>query len=90
MQQMAYATTAAGRVCGSSNDNIYTFKGIPYGKDTGGARRFMAPQQVEPWTGVRNTTELGPQCPQTTISVSDVDAEFWEFLRGGPEPQPTR
>ena len=43
---LAVAKTEAGRVRGYIHNSIFTFKGIPYGADTGGAARFL-PAQAE-------------------------------------------
>lgn len=48
--------TTYGFISGSLEDNIYSFKGIPYAK----AERFMPPQAPDSWKGVRAHTEFGP------------------------------
>ena len=58
------ATTRFGDVRGQVDDGINVFKGIPYGAPTGGANRFMPPQEPKPWKSVRNALDYGPSCPQ--------------------------
>lgn len=56
--------TAHGRLRGRREGRVISFKGVPYGADTGGRNRFMAPQPVVRWAGVRDAFEFGPRCPQ--------------------------
>merc|ERR1711936_1189057 len=48
----------------------YAFKGIPYAKPPVKELRFMAPQEVDPWTEMLDATEDGSLCPQYDISQS--------------------
>lgn len=40
--------------------NVEVFKGIPYAAAPTGQRRWKAPQDVEPWQGIRECTVCGP------------------------------
>lgn len=55
----ALVETGSGMVRGYFYDDAYIFKGIPYAK----ARRFHAPEPVEPWKGVLQATSYGYVCP---------------------------
>ena len=60
--------------------SIGVFRGIPYAQPPVGNLRWRAPQDLAPWTGVRQATTFGAACWQ---SYSD-DAFVWsrgEFLR---------
>jgi para-nitrobenzyl esterase len=59
----ATVETTAGKIRGLVVDKIHAFKGVPFGASTAGARRFLPPIAVQPWSGVRDTVEIGLRCP---------------------------
>lgn len=57
---------------------IYQFRGVNYAESPSGIRRFKAPTPVLPWTGVRDATQIGRECPTTANTMaanSTVDLE---------------
>lgn len=56
--------TVHGKVRGLKSGGVHVFKGLRYGADTGGANRFMPPQPVVPWAGVRDATAYANYAPQ--------------------------
>ena len=72
----AVATTAYGRVRGFKRSSVYVFKGIPYGADTGGPARFLAPQAPKAWDEVRLALIYGPVCPQRPSNHAPIELQF--------------
>jgi para-nitrobenzyl esterase len=61
---IAIAHTSFGKVQGYLLNGVHTYLGIPYGADTSGKNRFMAPQKPTPWTDVKPTLWWGNTAPQ--------------------------
>ena len=58
-KETAVVETSKGKVRGYMYDDMYIFKGIPYAK----AKRFHAPEPVEPWEDVFQAISYGYVCP---------------------------
>lgn len=56
--------TITGKIRGVTIDKVYAFKGVPYGASTEGAGRFMPPVKPQPWSDVRDATQIGHRSPQ--------------------------
>ncbi|RYF35280.1 MAG: carboxylesterase/lipase family protein [Comamonadaceae bacterium] len=56
--------TSNGRLRGLMSGGIAVFKGVRYGASTAGANRFMPPQPVPRWSGVKDATAYGNYAPQ--------------------------
>ena len=62
--EIAIADTKYGKVQGFILRGIYTFRGIPYGANTGGENRFMPPKEPQPWEDVYPALWWGNSAPQ--------------------------
>ena len=82
----AVVKTVHGELRGSVADGVYAFLGVPYAAPPFGANRLRPPQPVEPWSGVRDATRLGPEPPQVappaTGGPRSGATEDWEDVAG--------
>lgn len=62
------AETCFGKVRGTDDRGIKSFRGIPYGANTSGNNRFMPPVDPTPWASVRDAFEYWHSCPQNDPS----------------------
>jgi len=67
--------TKAGRIEGTKRDGLYIFRGIPYAAAPVGHRRWLPPEPVEPWSGVRQAESFGCIAPQNLVE-SDILEPF--------------
>ena len=72
----AVATTQYGKVRGFIAGGVYTFKGIPYGQDTGGANRWLPAKAPKPWTNEYPALVYGANCPQTLHNFTAIETSF--------------
>ena len=68
----AIANTKAGRIEGTVENGIFTFKGIPYAAPPTGSLRWLPPQPVGPWGGIRPAREFGAIAPQNEMPGADA------------------
>lgn len=54
--QKPIVKTTYGYISGTTEEGVFSFKGIPYAK----AERFMPPQAPDTWEGVHDHTKFGP------------------------------
>lgn len=75
-------TTAYGKLRGTTDGNVYVWKGIPYAKAPVGTLRFRSPQPPEKWEGVKDATLFGASSPQveSDFSRNSVQDENCLFL----------
>lgn len=64
--------TTRGAVCGTWENGIAVFQGIPYAEPPVGKLRFKPPVVRQRWDGVRDATRFGEIVPQTDQSPIDA------------------
>lgn len=72
----AMAKTRYGPVRGYVAGDVFTFKGIPYGQDTGGENRWLPAKPPQPWTEPYNALAYGANSPQATHNFRAVEHTF--------------
>lgn len=78
------AETQYGRVRGADWRGVLVFRGVPYGGPTEGAGRFLPPVRPTAWSGVRDATQNGPRCIQSSRSMYS-DPETGPYFRGSTD-----
>lgn len=78
--------TAQGKLRGLMSGGIGVFKGIRYGAPTSGRNRFMPPQPVEKWAGVRDALHYSDTAPQvpTDRRFAYADLIMMDLQPSGP------
>jgi len=63
-----------GKLEGSEQGGLSVFKGIPFAAPPVGARRWLAPEKLAPWTGVRDARRFGAVAHQNPVMLSALSA----------------
>lgn len=69
--------TAYGQVSGTVENGIAIYKGVPYAKPPVGDLRWAAPEDPEPWQGVRACDEYAPMAMQILSTTDWWGPEFY-------------
>jgi len=72
----AVAKTQYGKVRGFIDSGVFTFKGIPYGQDTGGENRWLPAKPPKPWEGEYPALIYGANCPQRLHDFTAIEQSF--------------
>jgi para-nitrobenzyl esterase len=79
----AIARTRYGRVRGYVQDDVFHFKGVPYGDDTGAANRWLPAKPPKPWEDPYPALAYGANCPQTLHNFRAVEHTFLQQWTDG-------
>ncbi|RIV80100.1 carboxylesterase [Aurantiacibacter xanthus] len=96
LAQTTQVTIASGTISGSSEDGVLSWKGVPFAQPPVGDLRWRAPQPVQPWSGVRETTQYSNDCMQvpfpsdaaplgTEPAEDCLYANVWRPAQGGDD-----
>jgi para-nitrobenzyl esterase len=72
----AVANTQDGKVRGFVSGDVFTFKGIPYGQNTGGENRWLPAKPPAPWKDEYPALIYGPNCPQHLHDWTGLEQSF--------------
>jgi len=72
----AVANTQYGKVRGFVDGDVFTFKGIPYGQNTGGANRWLPAKPPVPWKDEYPALIYGANCPQVLHDFTAIEQSF--------------
>ena len=72
----AIANTQYGKVRGFVAGDVFTFKGIPYGQDTGGENRWLPAKPPTPWKDEYPALIYGGNCPQNLHDWTGIEQTF--------------
>jgi para-nitrobenzyl esterase len=70
--KQAIVATKSGKLEGVFGKGLYVFKGIPYAAPPVGALRWLPPQPVKKWSGIRAAKEFGAIAPQTLMPLGPL------------------
>ncbi len=72
----AITNTQYGKVRGFLDGGVFTFKGIPYGQNTGGENRWLPAKPPTPWKDEYPALIYGANCPQRLHDWTAIEQTF--------------
>ncbi len=79
----AVAKTQYGKVRGFLDGGVYTFKGVPYGQDTGGENRWLPAKPPAPWKDEYPALTYGANCRQYLHGWTQIEQTFLQDWTDG-------
>ena len=61
---------------GFVDGGVFTFKGIPYGQNTGGENRWLPAKPPQPWKDEYPALIYGANCPQNLHDYTAIEQSF--------------
>lgn len=68
--------TRSGQLAGDEENGVFVFRGVAYAEPPVGFLRWMPPEPVKPWSGVRSATEFGPVSHQLRVAPNELFANI--------------
>ncbi|MBQ7629748.1 MAG: carboxylesterase/lipase family protein [Selenomonadaceae bacterium] len=81
---VAVVSTRAGKLQGYIHKGIYNYKGVQYAK----AERFMPPQKIDSWSGIKTAINYGKVAPQLIDEKNDIFPPHWYSPHWEPRNYP--
>lgn len=78
----AVAKTQYGKVRGYVEDGVLTFKGVPYGANTGGENRWLPAKPPKSWDGEYPALIYGANCPQRLHNWTSEQSFLYQWTDG--------
>src|SRR5690349_13870962 len=78
----AVAKTQYGKVRGYVEDGVLTFKGVPYGANTGGENRWLPAKPPKSWDGEYPALIYGANCPQRLHTWTPEQTFLFQWTDG--------
>ena len=90
----AIISTKEGKLAGVCIDGIYRFLGVRYAQSTAGGNRFLPPQPLKSWDGIREAKQFAPISWQTDtprmedeeVTKTGIPAKYARLLTGNTDP----
>lgn len=70
----AMVSIHGGKLEGEEQDGVLVFRGVPFALAPLGARRWLPPEQLAAWSGVRDARRFGPVAPQNPVLLAALAA----------------
>ena len=74
--QPAIVSIKSGKLEGGMENGLYVFKGVPYAAPPVGDFRWLPPQPVKHWSGIKPARKFGAICPQNEMMAGPIGQVF--------------